>query len=321
MANRIILGQTGQTLRHVPIGVVTNATYTFEDLAYTIDDESSRRIIASGSATVASWSLTSSATAGPTQTNGARISVEATTGASLRAPAVIVAPDGSRELLEIAGLSSGSYIEAASSLAGVYPAGSTIYGVLVSASVPDDFVAGVIAGETAQDRYRRKHPLRITWTYTLDGTVRRVPEIVEWVRHDAADQLVGDAVLRLTKLYPLLRERVPGGGSLDSIVELLAEDVADDLRERSVDPSTFLVGARGRNLLMARVLAHLGEHGWTPASGNPEAWAAAASKRYADKLNSLTIGTPGHNTAETSTSSDSSGGTPSQIHRSIFAKM
>lgn len=312
--NRIVLGGTGQLLRHVPIGVPSSATYILEDLVYP-DEQPADRVIGSGSTTAAAWSLTTTATAGPTEAHAGRVYVDATAGPSLGDPALLVGPDGSRELLEVAALSTDSYLEAASSLAGVYPSGSTVRGVLLTAPVPDDFAAD-------EDRFQLAHPIRITWVYTLDGVVRRVPELVDWVRHNVAgDQLVGEALLWIAKAYPDARERLPDHGELDPIAVLLAEEVANDLRARRIAPERFLVGDRGRALLCARILAHLGELGWSPGETDAAAWAAATMRRYEAKLDSLTIGEPGLVTAETSRSHDTAPTTPNTTYRSILMKM
>jgi hypothetical protein len=297
---------TGQLLRHVPMGEASSARFVLEDLAYSLD-QPAERVIASGSATVASWSSTTTATAGPTQSNGRRIEVDEVEGADLRAPAVIIAPDGARELFEVRALDDedAPYLEAASTLAGVYPAGSTVRGVLMTAPVPDEFAANLT-------RYRLQHPLRVTWTYTLDGFVRRVPEWVEFTRYNvAADELAGEAVIWLSIAYPDCRERLPDDGQLDRIAELMTKEVANDLRARRVPPERFLVGDRGLALTVAKLLEHLGELGWSPGKTDQIRWAERAAARYRERLDSLTIGEAGLSTTKN----------PDTTYRSIFSKM
>ncbi len=311
MANRIILGESGQTIRHVPTGVVSAASYAIEDLD--VSPENPDRVIASGEPTVANWSLVTTAVAGPTQPHAGRMYVQATAGAGIGDPAVILAPDGSRELLEIEGIAAGSYVQAASALAGVYPIGSTVRGVLVSASIPDVFAAD-------EARFKLGHRYRVTWTYTLDGSVRRVPERLDWVRHNvAADQIVGEALLWLSKAYPRLREGLPDHMSLDAVAECMAGEVANDLRAKDIDPSTFLVGERATTLISWRILSHMGEHGWSPGNVDPDRWGALAAKRYTDRLNSLTIGTAGQGSAETDARTDTAKAVPG--YRAIFSEM
>lgn len=313
MAHRIIFGQTSQTLRHVPMGVASAATFVLEDIERSVGD--SARTITSGSPTVASWTLTTNAAAGVDQANPKRVSVAATTGAAIAVPAIIAAPNGTRELLEIGALSSGSYIEAASPLAGEYPSGSTVYGVLMTASVPDVFAAD----ETLFDL---GHALRVTWTYTVNGAVVRVPEFVEFARHNvAADQCIGEAAIRLRKLYPQIAQTLGDDVDFDTVVRLMAEEAADDLRARGIAPERFMLGQQGRGLVEARVLMHAGTLGYAPGRVDQATWATNAERQYRSRLSSVTIGEPGHATAETEASTDTAGPTPSRKYRGLTLEM
>jgi hypothetical protein len=314
MTNRIILDATSQTLTHVPMGVASSPTFVLEDLTYDPDQTADRQL-ASGSATAASWSLTTDAEAGPTQQQGARISVTSTTDAAVGAPALIVAPDGTRELFHIRGLATDDYLEAAGPLAGVYPSGSTVYGVLLTANVPDSVAAD-------EELFEQHHALRVTWSYSLDGVARKIPELVEFVRHDTAgDELAAEAVLWIAKTYPDLRPRLPVGADIDTIATAMAEEVANDLRAREIAPETFLAADRRRQLLTQRILAHAGDLGWAPGDQDPGPWAERALRRYDRLLASLTIGRPGHATAETHKTTDTSPGTPSRRPRGLFHSM
>jgi hypothetical protein len=309
--NKVVLGWTSQKVRHVPMGVVSSPTFVLEDLG--LDPDADDRVIASGNATAASWTLTSTAIAGPTQRNGHRISTSATGSASIGAPAVIVAPDGTRELFEVAALSTNSYIESAGKLAGVYPIGSVVSGVLLEADVPDDWAAD-------EERFKQRNAIRLTWTYTLAGIRQSRPEFVHWIRHNAAaDGYVGEAVLRVNKLYPNIV--LTDGAKVDVIAELMADEVADDIREREREPETLLVGSAGRRILVARVLMHLGEMGWAPGNQPRETWAAERRADYEAKLDRLTIGTAGQTSADVDLATDTSPGTPSTTRPALFLGM
>lgn len=313
MTNRIIYGQTSQALRHIPAGVVSGASFTLEDIE--VADDASTRVIASGACTVASWTATTSATAGATQSNAKRMSVTSTTGIALAVPAVITGADGMRELFEVAGFYADTYVEAASDLAGEYASGSTIAGVLVSASVPDVFAAD-------EDAFKLGHALRVTWTYTLGGVLYRVPELVEFARHnERGDAFVGEVVIRLRKLYPEIGGTLGDGIEFDTIVALMNEQVADDLRAKGIPPENFMLGQRGRGLLEARVLMHAGEIGYSPGGVDQTTWSTAATRRYSALLGSATIGEPGHATAETDAYSDTTPGTPSHKYRGLTLDM
>lgn len=312
--NRIVLGQTGQVLEHIPLGVPSTATFVLEDLTYP-ESQTAQRVWAEGEADVDELDLTTSAAAGPDQADGCRISVTATSGAEIGQPALLVAPDGQSELIRIAGLTLNSHVAAASPIAGSYPSGSKLYGVRLRADVPD-------ARAADEDDFRRRHTLRITWQYTLGGRVHRKPEIVAWTRHTAAgDELAGEALLWVTTLYPEAKTRLPDGGRFDAMVALLVEEVARDIRKRREEPERFLVGQHGRALLGARILAHLSDHGWSPGEHDTTTWKRDAWARYHAELADLLTGEPGENTAVTTRDTDQSPGTPDRTSRSIFNRI
>jgi hypothetical protein len=310
--NRIVLGATNQTLTHIPMGVATGVTYALEDLRFPIGD--ANRTIGSGAATVASWTVTSSAVAGVTQSNGRRISTASTTGASLGAPALIVAADGTQELIEVDAISTNSYIEATSSLAGVYPSSSVVYGIQLSCPVPDAWAA-------SEDNHRAQPPVRVTWSYTVNGKKVSIPELVTFGRHsEAADQSLGEVALWLTKAYPDLRSRLPDEGDLETIIKLMALEVRNDLEVRKIKPDLFLIGDKGRALICARVLSHLGELGWAPGQNELARWSEKADGRYKEHLLHLTVGEPGESTALVSNQGTTST-SPDRTSRNFSVRM
>lgn len=280
-AHRVLYGVTGQTLVHTPAGYVSSATYTIENLRFAAD--ASEREIASGSATVASWSLTSSATAGPTVANARRFTTASTTGASIGDPAVLTAPDGSSELVEVAAISSGSYVEMVSPIAGTYPSGSTLRGIKISASFPNAYAAD-------EDELEREPFLRITWIYSLAGRTWRVPEMIDWSRHSTGDIDLGAAILELRTLYPDLPARLPDGARLENAAATLVRRVQDDLRARKLDPTTVLFGDRARALLVARMAWWASTLGYSPGVCDLRAFQASAQADYQHELATLTVG-------------------------------
>ena len=314
MAQTIIYGETGQTLRHVPPARVTSATYAIEDL--TLADDDADRVIASGSATVASWSVTTSATAGATQSNAARMSTASTTGATVGAPAAIVAADGTAEIFEVAAVSTNSYVEAETELAGVYPSGSTVYGIEVTAPVPNTLAAD-------EDILEQSRPLRVVWTYTVGGVTIKAQERIEFLRHTRAVTVdVGAAILRVRKLYTDLAERLPDRTSLDAIAAELAADIEDELRQRKIAPERTMIGPAGVRLLALAIVAHAGELGYAPGSTPTDgAWARAAADRYRQRLEALVLGEPGLATTETTHVADTASTTPSEAYRGPTLRM
>jgi hypothetical protein len=285
--HQILLDGTSQTLRHVPPGYVSSATYVLEDLAYSIGDAS--RTLASGSCTAASWSLTTSASAGPSASNGRRISVSATTGATVGAPAVVTAADGSREIIELAAVGSASYVEAVTALAGTYASASTVRGILLTASIPDD----VAANETLLEQ---QHPLRVVFTYSLDGKPYRVQHPVEFVRHTAAD--IG------TRWHALVSE--------------LTRSIRVDFRAANVDPERLLLGDIGVELLVLRVVEHAAISGWSPGASNQAEFLRLARANYRERFLAVTTGVPGKGVIATTVGTDTAPTNPDQTYRGPF---
>jgi hypothetical protein len=280
-AHRILFGSTSQTLAHVPAGYVASATYTIENLRFDTDHAS--RVVASGSATVASWSLTSSASSGAATTNPRRFSTAATTGASIGDPAQLAAADGDAELVEVLAISSGSYVETSAPIAGMYPSGSTLRGIKITAPFPDAYAAD-------EDELEREPLLRVVWSYTLHGRAWKVPELIEWSRQTPDVLDLGGAILSVRELYPDLAPRLPDGAQLERIASRLADDVRDDLRARGLDPAHVLLGPGGRSLMAAKIIEHASLLGYSPGASSLDSFRSAALKGYAARLANLVIG-------------------------------
>jgi hypothetical protein len=307
--HQILLNGTSQTLEHVPAGYVSAATFVLEDLAYSIGDAS--RMLASGSCTAASWSLTTSASAGPTASNGRRLSTAATTGATVGAPAVVTAADGSREVIEIAAVSSASYVEASATLAATYASGSTVKGILLTAAVPDLVAAN-------EDLLEQQHPIRIVWSYTLDGVKHRVQHAVEFTRHTGADVDVGSTLISLSVLYPDIATRLPDGARWNALVTELTRSIRVDLRARNVDPERLMLGDAGVELLMLRAVEHAAYLGWAPGSQDPVEFYRLAHARYRERFEALTTGVAGRGVIESRIATDTSPANPDATHRGPF---
>lgn len=289
----LIFNGTGQTLTHTPMGVASSVTFSLEDLTRATDDAD--RVLASGSPSVASWTLTTDEAAGPSSLNPRRIPVASTAGASIGAPALLVSPDGSRELVEVAALSANAYVEAAAPLAGSYPVGSTLYGVRITATISDAIAAN-------EDIFDQQRELRIVWTYTVDGRVFRIPEAIQFLRHDSSVIAVASVVNRLVKMYPDIRARLPDQSNFEAIVSEVAVDVECDLRSRGIEPAQFLPGPNGLPLMCAAVVRHVASMGYAPGSFEEGAYGEyyrIADKQYLNRLDNLTIGFPNKGTHET----------------------
>lgn len=309
--HQIILDATSRTLAHVPPGYVSSATYAIEDLSRGLEDAA--RVLSSGACTVASWTITTSAAAGPTQTNGRKLSTASTTGAAIGDPSVVTGTDGTREIIEIAAISSNSYVEALTGLAGTFASGSTVRGIKLTAAIDD-------ADAADEDLLERQAPLRIVWTYTLDGVRYVVQEPVEFVRQTEAGPSVGEVLTAIDKLYPDMKSRTPDGTRWDTMIAELGRDIRVDLRARDVDPEAFMAGEAAISLYVAKVCEHAGWLGYAPGSQDQAEWAEKAAKRYRQRLESLTIGTAGRGVLETRLTTDTAASSPSERYHHFVRK-
>jgi hypothetical protein len=309
--HQIILDATSRTLAHVPPGYVSAATYAIEDISRGLDDAT--RVLSSGACTVASWTITTSAAAGPTQSNGRKLSTASTTGPSIGDPAVVTGTDGTTEVIEIAAISSNSYIEALTTLAGTYASSSTVKGLKLTAAIDD-------ADAADEDLLKRHPPLRVVWTYTLGSTKYIVQEPIEFVRQTDAGPGVGEVLLAIAKQYPDMPNRMPDGTRWDSLVASLARDIRVDLKARDIDPEAFMTGEAGISLYVAKVCEHAGFLGYSPGSQDQRTWADLAAKRYRMRLEALTIGTAGRRVLETHLATDTASGNPSDRYHQLISK-
>lgn len=279
--NTIVLGVADQTLVHSPIGSVASATYLLENLRY--GDGEAQRTIASGSATLGGWSLTSSATAGATTIAPTKFTTASTTGATIGAAVVVTGLDGSTELGEIASVSANSYVELAAPLVGTYAAGSTITPASISCPVPDVFAAD-------ESAFELDPILRVTWVYTLGGVVRRVGERVGFERHNSTTSSVAaEALLEVKALYPDLAERMPDV-SLERVVPILCRHVDNDLRTRQIEPARYFVGSRGVSLIVAKILVYASRSGYQPGRSPLAEFQASCLAGYIAELANLVVG-------------------------------
>lgn len=276
MGTSIVFEKTGQTVSHIPPARVTEATYKIENLNAGLD--SADRVIGSGDATAPSWEITSSAAAGVDQRNPRKVSTASTTGPSFGDMAVIVAPDGTREVFRIKKISANSYIESETDLAQSYPVGSKVYGIELSAEFPD--------ADAADEALLVGGRLQVTWTYTIDGELHSPAENVQFFRQTSSvGAAVGKAVEEIRTCYPDMPTRLAQGGDLDKIVQAMAVKVANDLRRHERDPELFMMGPQAADLIVARTLCLAAEHGYAPGKTDADRrWREEVKAEYAAML-------------------------------------
>jgi len=302
---RVLYGESGQSLRHTPPERVASATYQIEDLEYDADDPS--RVLASGSATIDSLSLTSNAAAGDGQTNPSRISVASTTGATIGDPAVITAADGSFELFEIAAVSADSYIEARHPLIGLYPSGSTVRGLQLSASVP--------ASVYDEEEYvEMQDGLRVVWEYTIGGVARKRQQQIRVVYQDEPDIELGEVESIIRDMHPDIVDRVVSPGEIRGWVQLAKRRLNGEFRANGQRPEQMMLGDEYNFCIAYLAMKIAGQNGCIPRNQEPDQFIDAMHKEYRSIANRYLTGKAG---VETHSLDDISNSTTDSSARGI----
>lgn len=321
MLHRIVYNKAGQTIVHTSAVLPpSSASYVIEDLTKSDDDPG--RVLASGSALRrvppfpgGNLFLTLDDTAGAGQADPAKVPVSSTTGAAIDAAAVIVAPDGSFERLDIQAVSAGDYVIAARPLIGTYPSGSTVTGCQFLVDPP----AALYTDENIVDDNR---VIRISWEYS-DGQTDRTIRSQEQIRvvRELDSDIDIDALRELClEMYPDLRDRLPQGNprQLDRWVLVAARLVRGHLRRKGARPELLLMGDQLTDAIVFRALEIAASNQCVPAARDPEDFRTEMGTRYAEIFHGLTSGKAGQETASIDPTNDTSPSPTARGVRSVF---
>jgi hypothetical protein len=284
VSHTVIFGEAGQTLRHNAPEYVASATYEITDLRKAQDDAD--RIIASGVATVPSFTLTLDAAAGAEEADATIVPVTLTAGPSIGDTCVVIDSDGAFEAFPVVGISTDNYLKSGSWIAGNYAASDTVRGVTMTAPVP----VGLYDFEDALDDQR---PLRVVWQYTTAAGLRRVSEIIELRRGNRAAFDTGPALETLRLGYPTLATTIMQGLTLEALTAYSVEVVQAELTRRCIPHRDLMLGDPGRMLLVAKVLDEAAMRGYSPGTRSPETFRTEAAEEYSRQLEALAVGTQG----------------------------
>jgi hypothetical protein len=261
---------------------VATATYEITDLRKAQDDAD--RVLASGAATVPSWTLTTDDATGPSEANGKAVPVSSTVGPAIGDSAALISTDGSFEAFEIEGIESGAYLVAASYLAADYPIGSTVEGLTISAVVP-------IALYDFEEALDDQRPLRVEWRYTLGGAEVRVTEPIQLTRQTDALASRGPSLAHVRTGYPDMGRNVQLG--VERLAEVAELELRAELDSRGLDYASIMMGDQGAVLLASRIVHEAASRGYAPGMVPLADFRDFALTDYSTKLESITIGTPG----------------------------
>ncbi len=313
MATRILYGDTSQEVEHWPPTRVATATYALERLDR--DTSDADRVVTSGSATVASTSLTLTGAAGPALAVTRKIPMT-TTGGAIGDVLEIVSADGHRETFEVAGINTNNYLMATHPLMGTYASGDTVQGLRMSASFPDATAADEDYVNGGQG------PLRVTWEYTIGGHVRHVQDLISIVRVSDGDIDKQAAISLLRDAFPDIPARVDSlrPGTLNDWARFCEVELRRMLVTRGDDPSKFLMGDQGVHALMWRIMEHASDNSITPGGMDRVEWATKVERKFAMVWAGITSGPAGLETADLTDLEDTIEASPSTKRRGpVFA--
>lgn len=272
---------------------VASATYTLERLTRGTTDAD--RVVASGAAVVDALSEPLAAPSGRGTTSPRRLNIAAS--AAVRGRTYAVVEDGDSELLRVEGV-SGAAVIASAPLSAAYTALATLRGVEVRAVFP----AAAAAIEELQED---DEPLRVTWQYTIDGRLVRVPEQVR-VRLQASDQgYLGRVEQAIREEWPELVQLLPKDpNALRTLVRGCSDWIVARYRGRLIKPEEFMAGDQGYQALLQRCVWRFGERGHVPRGKDPDNWEEQQRANFLTTWRTVSVGSPGTDTAESDRRTD-----------------
>jgi hypothetical protein len=302
----VLYGEAGQELRHALPASVSSATYQLLDLRKAQDDAD--RVLASGAATLAAWSLALDGAAGPGEANPRVIPVASTVGPSLGELAFVTAASGAFEAVTISGVVAGDSFEVDGNLAQTYAAADTVTPAEITVSIP----AAVYDFEDALDDQR---PLAVLWSYDIGSGKRTVLEQLRLSRTNVAATNVGEALERVRSGYPDMPGRIGPGLTLDRLADYCADKLEAELALRCEDPERLMTGRPGVWLLHDLIVAEAAQRGYAPATIMLDTFVSQTWSNYGRRLDALTVGTGGAETTKVSTETTAES-TPDTSYRS-----
>lgn len=307
----IVHGIGAQTLRHVPIDqhgrprVVASATYEVDDLRYS--ETNADRDVDSGSATVSSVSTTTTADAGPGEVDPAVISVTSATGITAGRQYLLSAASGLVELVHVRAV-SGLTVYLHFELRHDFASGTAFRGVECSMLFPSAEANDDLEVEA------EPHPYQVTWTYTIDGDIRVVPQIV-WLSRVSTLPIVDE--LYVLRADPTISSRLRNRAEITDAIATATEDYHAEVRARGVDPTEFRGNDSARVAVRARALEIARR--WCGPAEHDVAEAARFGAQYRYLMDQLLAGRPrpGTVTVETRTNT---GTQDTDARHSIFRR-
>jgi hypothetical protein len=281
-AHTVLFGLVGQALRHVVPRRVALANFEIVDVKREQGDP--ERVLASGAATVPSYTLAVQLPAGPSQADAQLVDVDTSNGPEVGDTIQITDPDGPFEALDVQSKNP-SQIRVTSPITRAYQAGSTVQGLTISAAVGVE----LYSFEDALDDQR---PLAVRWTYTIGGATTTVHEDIRLARQNETVAL-GAARSLVLRRWPDLPLRLPRGLTLAALAEVAGMELEADLVRLGRDPNLTVLGRTAVPLLFRRIVYEAARSGWQPGQRDLETFVAEQEREYRSTLDGLTVGNSG----------------------------
>lgn len=280
---KVRYGQGAQTLRLVPIDQagrptrVTSATYSLIDVREM--ETSSDRVIASGSATLASVDTTLSAAGGVGQANPRQLTL--TSAASVTAGRRYLVSTAEGRAIVVAERVSGSLVTIRDPVPLALPAGSTFQSLELEATFPADEANDA-------DAIREGREYQCTWSYSLQGEAMLVAQAVWLVRYTGEAWITEDEVARG---YPSLPDRARGKCRIQDAITVATEDLIAELESAGRKAEGYRTGQPGAVAIRNRATEYVLR--WIGSGDADAAMAEICMDRYQRLVGNMITGAPG----------------------------
>lgn len=287
MSHLVLIDGGDQSLYFTPAKRVDSASYEIQDPYYS--SGTTNYVIDSGSATIDSYDQLITQESGESTANPDRLYVGSTANitSSFRYAAVHSEHSGT-ETFSVERVKEDSYIIAEAPLLDNYPANSRVMGIQMAATFPGN--------RTGADEnwVIGNRPLRIVWSYTLDGVSKKVSELIRVVHENESDQDVDAIKLMLEDFWSDRTSRFDDSTSLVNAIKTAKRQVNAMLLSKGIEPQTFLGGLQLRNCIFWKTLYMVALKGDMPSSTMPmDLYLEELRGNFESAFTDLTVGLPG----------------------------
>lgn len=246
----VLHGHGAITLRHIPVDhdgrarIVDSATFEIVDPGY--GEGSAERPVDAGAATIGSVNTLLSAAAGPGQLDGDVIPATSSSGVSVGRPYLVVGADGTSELVSVRAVVANA-VHTHLELRNDYGTDASLRSVEITAPFP------ALEADDDAEIERAPHPYAVTWTYTIDGEIYVVRQLV-WLSRVTVVPLVDE--LYVLKAYPTIGPRLRGRADIADAIAVATEDYTAEVLAQGRRPTEFCANETARVAVRARALEY-----------------------------------------------------------------